>query len=119
MIQVSGTGSQATATYYTSTLPAGFYRVGVDVAATGIPAAGPGQLEFTFGKDLANVGFAASFTNANLSQPVPRVVGMLDHVWLEPGDTLEFRPTQFNFGANPDCAWTADLYVYAGAEVVS
>lgn len=115
MLQATGTGNQAKTTAYTSSLPAGFYLIGIDASATGIPA-GPASLEVIYGKDIDSSGFEPEFATVNLSQTLPRQTSNV-LAYLEPGDLIQFKTTQFNFGGNPACSWDLKVYIYGSADV--
>jgi hypothetical protein len=116
VIQVSGTGPQAKTTLQVWSGPEGFYTVGAYVMAAGVSAA-PAQLTAVIGKDIDDLGFQPAHVDVNLTAAVPAKAVDLGAVFLQPGDSLEFRIQQFNFGMNPDADWVIRFYLYASAEL--
>lgn len=112
MIEKSGTGASASQSLLTSSLPAGFYTLGVRFEASGMPA---------------NAGLSVQVTSPHpvpLSAAVawnqPNASGTLGPVYLQPGDVLNYQVNPFgNYGSNPPASWVARFFLYKGEDVAS
>lgn len=111
MIEKTGTGSQSVQALYTSTLPRGFYTLGFELEAS-VPTGSPTPLVA-----LQITTSQPPSTTAVVTASQPKAHAVLESLFLEPGDVINYAVSAVNFGANPPPGWTVRTWVYAAADV--
>lgn len=115
MITVTGSGTTSPIAFYTSTLPARFYRF-VQVIDRTVLTSGTGMAA-RVGLSLPTDGFLGGSAQTNSPTGSEKSTAMF---WLEPGDTVYYEVyEQFIIGgAATSGPWTISLGIFADADVL-